>query len=204
MTETILSIFSLYGAPALFAIIAIGQFGIPVPTSILLLTAGALQASGELSFWQLFAWGLAGAVTGDHIGYGAGRFAAVAIRARVERWPSVRGNLQKAEDFTRKWGDGGIFFSRWLVSPVGPYVNLTSGLTLYPLYRFTLADIAGEVVWIGGYLTLGNLFAQSISDIADIVANAAWMIAAAVVTVFLGWQIVLRVRRIRANGRKAG
>ena len=36
MTETILSIFSIYGAPALFVIVAAGQFGIPLPTSILL------------------------------------------------------------------------------------------------------------------------------------------------------------------------
>ena len=61
MTETILSIFSVYGAPALFVIVAAGQFGIPLPTSILLLTAGALQANGDLSFWQIFAWALAGA-----------------------------------------------------------------------------------------------------------------------------------------------
>jgi hypothetical protein len=52
MTETILSVFSLYGAPALFAIVAAGQFGIPFPTSILLLTAGALQADGDMSFWN--------------------------------------------------------------------------------------------------------------------------------------------------------
>ena len=70
MTETILSIFSIYGAPALFVIVAAGQFGIPLPTSILLLTAGALQANGDLSFWQIFIWALAGAVTGDHLGYG--------------------------------------------------------------------------------------------------------------------------------------
>ena len=69
MTETILSIFSVYGAPALFVIVAAGQFGVPLPTSILLLTAGALQANGDLSFWQIFSWALAGAVTGDHVGY---------------------------------------------------------------------------------------------------------------------------------------
>jgi hypothetical protein len=37
-------------------------------------------------------------------------------------------------------------------------------LSLHPLHSFTLADIAGEVVWIGGYLALGSLFAQSIAN----------------------------------------
>jgi len=199
MTETILSVFSVYGAPALFAIVAAGQFGIPLPTSILLLTAGALQADGDLSFWQLFAWGLAGAVAGDHIGYLIGRFAASAIRDRIGRWPAAQKQLLKAEAFTRKWGDGSIFLSRWLFSPLGPYVNLTSGLSSHPVHRFSMADIAGEIVWIGGYLSLGAVFAQSIAELADIVANAAWMIGAGVITLILGWQLLVRLRRIKAK-----
>lgn len=199
MTETILSVFSVYGAPALFAIVAAGQFGIPLPTSILLLTAGALQADGDLSFWQLFAWGLAGAVVGDHVGYLIGRFAASAIRDRIGRWPAAQKQLLKAEAFTRKWGDGSIFLSRWLFSPLGPYVNLTSGLSSHPVHRFSMADIAGEIVWIGGYLSLGAVFAQSIAELADIVANAAWMIGAGVITLILGWQLLVRLRRIKAK-----
>lgn len=199
MTETILSVFSVYGAPALFAIVAAGQFGIPLPTSILLLTAGALQADGDLSFWQLFAWGLAGAVAGDHVGYLIGRFAASAIRDRIGRWPAAQKQLLKAEAFTRKWGDGSIFLSRWLFSPLGPYVNLTSGLSSHPVHRFSMADIAGEIVWIGGYLSLGAVFAQSIAELADIVANAAWMIGAGVITLILGWQLLVRLRRIKAK-----
>ncbi|WP_223478648.1 DedA family protein [Oricola indica] len=199
MTETILSVFSVYGAPALFAIVAAGQFGIPLPTSILLLTAGALQADGDLSFWQLFAWGLAGAVAGDHVGYLIGRFAASAIRDRIGRWPAAQKQLLKAEAFTRKWGDGSIFLSRWLFSPLGPYVNLTSGLSSHPMHRFSMADIAGEIVWIGGYLSLGAVFAQSIAELADIVANAAWMIGAGVITLILGWQLLVRLRRIKAK-----
>lgn len=201
MTESILAVFSLYGAPALFAIIAAGQFGLPLPTSILLLTAGALQTDGNLSFWQLYAWGLAGAVMGDHAGYAAGRFAASAFRDRIDRSRRLQESLKKSERFTRKWGDGSVFLSRWLFTPIGPWINLTSGLSLHPLHRFTLADIAGEIIWIGGYLLLGSLFAQSIAQIADIVTNAAWMIGAGVITLLLGWQLLTRLRRIRQTGR---
>ena len=201
MTETILSVFSVYGAPALFAIVAAGQFGIPLPTSILLLTAGALLGEGDLGYWEMFAWGLAGAVAGDHVGYAAGRFAGTAMREHVNRWPKLQDSLTRAEALTRKWGDGSIFLSRWLFSPLGPYINLTSGLSLHPLHRFTLADIAGEIVWIGGYLALGTLFAQSIAQIADIIANAAWMIGAAAITLLLGWQLLIRLRRIRETAK---
>lgn len=197
MTETILSAFSLYGAPALFAIVAAGQFGIPLPTSILLLTAGALLGEGDFGYWEIFAWALAGAVAGDHAGYAAGRLAGSTVRDRIGRWPRLRDSMARAEALAARWGDRSIFLSRWLFSPLGPWINLTSGLSLHPLYRFTLADIAGEVVWIGGYLALGMVFAQSIAQIAEIVANAAWMIGAAAITLLLGWQLLVRLRRIR-------
>ena len=176
-----------------------------MPTSILLLTAGALLGDGELSFWQFFGWSLLGAVTGDHLGYAAGRLAGGTLRGRISGWPSALRNLERAEAFSRKWGDGSVFFSRWLVSPLGPWINLTSGLSLLPLFRFSVADVTGEVLWIGGYLYLGSLFAGSISDLAEIFANAAWMIGAGAVTVVLGWQLAVRFGRAKSDaGRSAG
>lgn len=195
MTETILSLFSVYGAPVLFIAIAIGQFGIPVPTSILLMTAGAILGEGSFTYWQAFGWGLAGAVTGDHVGYVTGRLAGNALRQRLAHWPAIEAGIRTAELFSRRWGDSSVFFSRWLFSPVGPYINWTSGLSRHPLPRYSIAEISGETIWVGGYLLLGVVFAQSIAAVADIIANAAWMIAGAGVTAVLGWRLIRAIRR---------
>ena len=48
MSEALLSWVSLYGAPALFLVTALGCFGVPLPSSLALLVAGALVAGGDL------------------------------------------------------------------------------------------------------------------------------------------------------------
>ena len=42
-------------------------------------------------------------------------------------------------------------------------------------------------------------FKKSSVEFADLVANAAWMIGAAVITAILGWQLLVRLRRIRSR-----
>ena len=69
-----------------------------------------------------------------------------------------------ARDLARQ-GASAIFFSRWLVSPLGPYVNLIAGSTAYGWARFTTAGIAGETVWAGLYVGTGYGFAGNVEDL---------------------------------------
>ena len=68
-----------------------------------------------------------------------------------ERWsPDSAGMLGNAERIrkldarARSWGGAGVFFSRWLVTPLGPWINLASGAAAYSWLRFTLWDFLGE------------------------------------------------------------
>ena len=200
MTEVLAEYFAAYGLPALAVILAAGQFGVPLPTSIILLTAGALQAVGDLSYWPLVAAGVVGAMTGDHAGYLAGRLAAPAVMRRASRTPRLAAGFAKADRFMDRWGTAGVFFTRWLVSPIGPAVNLAAGVSAHPLWRFTLADLAGEIIWVAGYVALGALFADQIALTADILANAGWAIGAIALTAFLGWRLLNKARRANAPG----
>ncbi|MHA7882053.1 DedA family protein [Nitratireductor rhodophyticola] len=201
MTEEILALFALYGLPGICVILAAGQFGVPLPTSILLMTAGALIADGDLSAAQVFAWALAGAVLGDQSGYAVARLGGRSLLGRVFRGgASDTGNFARAERFSAKWGGFGVFFSRWLVSPLGPWINLTSGLTRYHWGKFLLWDLAGETVWIIGYLSIGYAFSRSIASIAELLANLGWLIGAAALTVLLGVLVRRAVKRHRGRG----
>jgi membrane protein DedA with SNARE-associated domain len=195
VADIVLELFAVYGLFAIALIVAAGQLGVPLPTSIVLMTGGALQASGDLQLWQVFAVALTAAMAGDHCGYAVGRLAGNTIRARAKTRPRLEARLDKAEAFGRKWGTLGIFLSRWLVSPLGPYVNVTSGLTRHSLARFTAADLAGESIWVGGYVALGSLFAGQIATIADVIANASWLIGSVAVTGWLGWMMIKAARK---------
>lgn len=191
MIETVLNWFALYGVAVLFIAILAGQTGvIPVPTTIILLTVGALLEDGSVNPLYVLITSVFGAVLGDQFGYTVGRMGGLTLLSRIEatRWGPM---IERAERYSSKWGSFGVFFSRWLVSPVGPYVNYLVGMTKMPWLRFSLMSVAGEIVWIAGCLGLGYGFSASIPSIDALLANMTWFVGALIATVFLG----LRVKR---------
>lgn len=97
---------------------------------------------------------------------------------------------------------GACFFTRWLLSALGPYVNLIAGAMNMSWLRFSLAGVAGEIVWVGLYVGLGAGFSAYILQIADIASNASGFLAAAVVMFLLGRYLWTVVRGYRGEGKR--
>lgn len=190
MSAELLVLLTSYGLPALFAILLVTSAGAPFPDSLLLVAVGSFVAQGDLSFWPVIAIGTAGAVAGDNIGYAIGYWGGRPLAARI----GGTQRIAKAEAFSRKWGGPGIFLSRWLVGPLGPWINLTSGLTAYPWPKFLLLDVAGELLWVLIYVSLGRVFSDKVQTIADLLGNLTWVVLGLGVTAFLGWKLFGKAR----------
>ena len=89
-----------------------------------------------------------------------------------------------------KWGGAGVFFSRWLVGPLGPWVNISAGVTEYPWRHFIIWDVLGEVLWVSLYVTLGMIFSDRVERLSELIGNITWVILGSLIAVFLGWKIV--------------
>ena len=87
MTETILALVPVYG----LALIALATFlsclALPIPSSLIMLSAGGFGAAGDLVLWKAGAAALAGAVAGDQIGYRIGQLGQRAVLGRGVRGP---------------------------------------------------------------------------------------------------------------------
>ena len=81
------------------------------------------------------------------------------------------------------------------MGPLGPWVNLSSGLASYSWPRFLAWDVAGELVWVALYVTAGMVFTDQVSAIAQLSSDLAWGLAALVAAVLGG----LWLLRSRAN-----
>src|SRR6185369_16387322 len=97
--------------------------------------------------------------------------------------------IEQAEIFTKRWGGAGIFFSRWLVGPLGPWINVSSGITAYPWTRFIVWDVLGEVLWVALYVTLGRIFSDRVQYLADLLGNLTWVIVGIILAIILGWKV---------------
>jgi len=74
MNDQLLAAVSLYGAPALFGIVAIAAIGVPLPITLLLIIAGSLISQGVMNLWWAIAAAGVGSILGDQIGYAIGRW----------------------------------------------------------------------------------------------------------------------------------
>ena len=192
MREQILAALSQYGSPALFAVVMIAAIGVPLPITLLLIVTGSLISQGVMNFWWAIGLAGAGSVIGDQIGYGIGRWGGNALVDRFTRLLGGPERLEKAQSTARRWGGPGIFFSRWLVTALGPWVNLASGLAGYPWMRFLIWDALGEFLGTLIYVGLGKVFSDRVLALDAMLSDLTWAIVALLAAVFLGWKVVSR------------
>lgn len=190
MTDQLLSLLSLYGLPVLFLVLVVASVGVPLPVTLLLVAAGSFVEQGELNLWQVCLLASAGAIIGDQIGYFVGRSGGRGLIKRATGRFGGGQSVARAEEFTRRWGGAGVFLTRWLFTPLGPWVNLTSGAAEYSWLRFTIWDALGETLWVALYVTLGRLFSDRVEQLAELLGNLAWVLVGALATVFLGWKLI--------------
>lgn len=201
MNDLILGLAADYGVPLLFVVTFLSCLALPVPSSLLMLASGGFAASGDLSLPMVAAAAYSGAVIGDNLGYWIARI----LSDNIEHWivanPKRAALRRKSEDFMNKWGGSSVFFSRWLVAPLGPHVNYVSGLSRFNWPQFALWGAAGEVVWVGLYVGLGYSFADNITAISSLLGNLSGFLAAGVVAIGLGiW--LLRASKARDTKRR--
>lgn len=152
-----------------------------------------------MELWQVLAIASGAAILGDHIGYGAGRLGGRRLADRIVRRTGRAEAMARAQAFSARWGAPGIFFTRWLVTALGPWVNLSSGVAGYPWHKFLFWDVLGEVVWVGAYVTLGRLFSDQVQDLADILSNLGWLLLALVIAGVSGYALVREFMRAAAR-----
>src|SRR5437667_158290 len=190
LSEQLLAALSIYGLPLLFGVIMVSSIGIPFPISLLLVAAGSFVEQGDMKFWQVILLASAGAIAGDQIGYAIGRWGGRRFAYKASGWfKGGEFSLRRAESAARKWEGLGVFLSRWLVTPLGPWLNLTSGFTEYPWHRFLLWDALGEILWVLIYVGIGRIFSDRVQAMSEVLGNLAWVIIGLLGVMFFGWKL---------------
>jgi membrane-associated protein len=188
LSDYLLGALGIYGLPLLFVALLVGSIGIPLPASFLLLAAGSFVAQEELSLWPVLGLAAAGAIIGDNIGYALGRWGG----RRLFSWLGKRfakERLGKTKNWLKRRGGSGIFFSRWLVTPLGPVVNITSGLTRYSWPRFLFYCVTGEALWVLLYVLLGKFFSGQVQVMSEFFGDFTWVIVGLIIVFALGWSL---------------
>lgn len=191
--DSLLVMVLTYGHWAVAFITLLGGIGIPVPSTMILLAAGAFIQQGVLNSELALLLALGGAVAGDNISYFIGRLLGASPIRRYKESSA----WQRASQFFSRWGAWGIFLSRFLITPLALPINLMAGSTGYQLYRYASIVFAGELVWVLIYIGAGYWFTDQWEIISSMMSNLSGMLVAIVFLLVSG---VLLFRRLRNRG----
>ena len=198
LSSTILSWILVYGAVVLFVSVMLAAIGLPVPTTFLVVAAGAFIRQEILDLPTALAWTLVGVVIGDGISYGLGRVARGPILRRYGKHATWR----SAETYLQRRGAVAIFFTRWLVTALAVPTNLVAGSGGYPYRRFLLFGAMGELTWLLVYGTLGYFFSDQWETISELLTNFGGLLLGAIILV-IGIIVLMRTMRRTARNQNA-
>ncbi|MFC7991179.1 DedA family protein [Streptomyces pilosus] len=134
-------------------VIALESLGIPLPGEIILVSSALLASQhGDIDPVVLGACAVAGAITGDSIGYAVGRRGGRPLLARLgARFPRHfgEGHIATAERSFQRWGMWAVFFGRF-VALLRIFAGPLAGVLRMPYGRFLTANVLGGILWAGG------------------------------------------------------
>ena len=192
LTDLLLDGMTTYGAITLGIALLLGALGTPVPTSFMVIAAGAFVRQGVINGQSTFLVGLGGAVIGDSLSYGLGRFAQGWVQRRLDRssaWQIAY----------RRFDQGGalaIYLTRFLFMPLAIPANLIAGGSGYGYQRFLIYDAAGEITWLVLYGGIGYAFGSQWQTVSQFINdNSGYVVGITVVG--MGTYCVYRYLRQR-------
>lgn len=192
MTDTFLTLVPDYGTYIVALVVFLACLAVPLPASVLVLTAGSFAAAGDLSILAVSLGVLAAFILGDQVAFWIASRAGRRIIDKFRKRASLAPVLAKSEDMLARRGAIAVLMSHTIVSPTCPYITYLSGAGGLSWAQFTLAAIPGAIIWTAAYLGLGMVFASQLEQVITLLSNFFGFVLAGCVLV--GLVLLLRSR----------
>jgi len=186
-------------AGPVIALLAMGEslivVGLFIPATALMLLTGGLVGGGTLAPAPVLAWAVAGAIVGDAVSYGLGRWMGPGV---LRRGPlrRQRSAVARARLFFHRYGFVSVVAGRFL-GPIRSTIPTVAGIMGMPHLRFQLANVLSAIAWVPLMLAPGYLAARSLQAVVD--GQRIGMIAGTAVSIVLGLGLLTAFLRRRRH-----
>jgi membrane protein DedA with SNARE-associated domain/membrane-associated phospholipid phosphatase len=174
--------------------------GLLLPGVVLMFGFGALVAAGALDLGPTLFWAFMGAVAGDGLSFGIGRYFRQRLRVvwPFHRYPTL---LNRGVAFFHQHGTKSVVLARF-VGPVRPILPAVAGMLDMPARRFFTANVLSALLWAPAYTLPGVVFGASLAIAAEVTGRLAALLVLLVIVLWLGLWLVRLVFRFLQ--RRAG
>jgi membrane protein DedA with SNARE-associated domain len=155
MEQLVASWLALHCAPALFVLLMLGIFGLPVPDETLLVFAGLLVGRGQLRPVPVAAAAALGAVVGITVSFVLGRYVGLPLLARygsaVHVSPAMIARVQQWFGRVGKW----LLTVGYFLPGVRHLTAFVAGASSLSAWTFAAFAYGGALVWVSCFLLIG-------------------------------------------------
>ena len=190
-----------YGYLLLFGWVFAEQLGMPVPSIPIILAAGALVALGRFHPLPALLLPVLASVIADTVWYQLGRRKGSRVlhflcRISIEPDSCVR----NTENIFARRGARSLVIAKFVpgLSTAAPPL---AGVFHMKLRRFLALDLAGIVLWVGAYFTLGYVFSNQLEDVAAYALRLGTGLLILLILILGGWFAWKFIRRHRFIAR---
>ncbi|MBK6608053.1 MAG: DedA family protein [Leptospiraceae bacterium] len=195
----LVNFFSDYGYFAVFGVLILCGFGLPVPEDISLVAGGVISALGNTNEHIMFAVGMAGVLIGDAVVFTAGltfgekilqnRFVARIITP--DRYDTVQRQFEK-------YGKWVVFMARFMPGLRTP-IFLTAGVSKRVSFlRFFITDFLAAIISVPVWVYLGFYGASNFDQLMTWVRQGQITIFLLLAVVIIGFVVKKYLKRRNA------
>ncbi len=194
-------LFLQYGYWILFGWVLVEQLGVPLPSSPILLTAGALTATHHMSLEGIILAAMAGSAIADSVWFRlGGRYGSSVTRWLCKYSLEAASCVRKTEEMLVRRGPTSLLLAKFIPG-LNTMAAPLAGQSKMRYRTFLLYDMAGTFLWVTTFVVAGRFFGNAIRRNEAVLHWVGRSAFALVVLVVLGI-LIYRVVRQRSFLRK--
>ena len=206
MEDLYANLLTTYGSFAVFLLLMLTGFGIPLGEDLVIIPAGILVGSGTLNPWMTGISAYVGVILSDCMWYAiCSEYGARLLHKRWFKRTIHPRRLLEVKHHIEERGAWVVLMARFIPGSRTPAIT-SAGLLHLPFWKFVVATAAGCVITVPLQLGLGFLIARGVGNLetADLVqAIIGVVILILAILLGLAWWRRLRAHRQRRPRAKA-
>ncbi len=162
------------------------SFGFPLPATALLMAAGAFAAQWYLEIESILLWGIISSMLWDILAYGLSYRYGRRFLIRIGFGPMLHSSkFGTIEWLFRRYTNTSLFVSRFLLTNLGPVINVLAWLSKTSPKKFLLFDFLGEFLYVLIFSGLGYIFSDQWEVISSIAGDVTSVLVLVIILVIL-------------------
>lgn len=200
MTDWIISIMEQLGYFGIALLMFLDNVFPPIPSEIIMPSAGFTASQGKLTLWAVIVAGSFGSLIAAAVLYWVGRKIPneklFNIIDRYGKFLFIKStDVEKALIWFEKYGHRIVFFGR-MIPAVRSLISIPAGMSHMPFWKFMCYSAVGTIIWTTFLASVGFYFGNNIEFMHMIFSRVGYVIIAVVLIVCLWFYI--RKKRIKS------